>query len=635
MSACILSGIFTLILIVFLPFTQDYYTFNKWILLIVLSLVTTGVWISTSLKKSTFQINWSTSALGLWAITVVSFLSLAIASVNRVEALLDPFGPVTFLTLAIIITLLPPLFDIASRKKLLWFLYGSGALLGLITVYQFFGMGKMMFPTVTYLLDPLWTPTGSTVATISLCILILPLLVSHIIQSWKAKSETQAGILALIVLIVTSAIVLSAVQLIPKISSSFLPLREGWMIMLEILKTPKQAIFGVGAENFLAAFAAGRPLTMNLTPIWNLRFTTNATLFFHLVTLYGLLGAVSCILFAKSFLQKPKNTFTISLTLGLISLFLIPPNICILVVLTILLVLSHNPKQIKEFKVHSRLWQKAVLVVAFGASVLAITVLLAQIYMSESKFYLSLIRAKENNGTATYNLQIDAIKKNPDISRFHISFSQTNLALATSLAGTITNTDQLGDQAKADQAKDRGLIAQLIEQSIWEAKIAVNLNQYDILAWENLANTYQQIIGVAQGAEDWTIASYTEAVRRDPTNPTLPFELGIIYARLNQYPDAIRLFQQSILKKPNYVNAYYNLSNTYKLNKDTTQAVSAMEQALSYTKQNTEDYTIISKELDNLRKNVLPAVVTPTVTPFIAPPLTFPTGTGPNTSEKP
>jgi hypothetical protein len=71
------------------------------------------------------------------------------------------------------------------------------------------------------------------------------------------------------------------------------------------------------------------------------------------------------------------------------------------------------------------------------------------------------------------------------------------------------------------------------------------------------------------------------------------------------------------------------------LNKDTTQAVSAMEQALSYTKQNTEDYTIISKELDNLRKNVLPAVVTPTVTPFIAPPLTFPTGTGPNTSEKP
>jgi hypothetical protein len=72
--------------------------------------------------------------------------------------------------------------------------------------------------------------------------------------------------------------------------------------MLEILKNPKQAIFGVGADNFLYAFAIGRPASLNMTPIWSTRFTTNTNLFFHIITIYGLLGGGAFVYFAKTFL---------------------------------------------------------------------------------------------------------------------------------------------------------------------------------------------------------------------------------------------------------------------------------------------------------------------------------------------
>jgi tetratricopeptide (TPR) repeat protein len=631
MNTYLFSILLALIPLLAVPITQDYYVFNKWTVLILCSLITVIIWFITSIRKSTYIINWSQPVLGLGAIALVSCISLFTVSVNRVEALLDPFGPVTFLVFTVIVILLPTLILIPARKTLLWFLYGSTALLALISIYQFFGMGKIMFPGVSYLSDPLWTPTGSSVASLTIFILIVPLIISHAWQSWKAKNDTQTGILTLGAFVIIAATVITAILLIPTLSSAFLPIREGWMIMLEILKNPKQALFGVGAENFLAAFTAGRPLLMNTTPAWSMRFTTNATFFFHIITIYGLLGALACIFFAKSLLPRPKNTFSISLLLAIISIFLVPPNICILAVIITLLVLSQNPKQVKELHFKAKRWLKITVSTILGISIIGALVLLVLVYGSELAFYQSILKAKENNGTATYNLQIQAIQRNPKVSRFHIAFSQTNLGLATSLASTIKETNQLSDQAKANQTKDRQLVAQLIEQAIREAKLAVNLNIYNIVAWENLANTYQQIIGVAQGADEWAIASYQEAIRRDPTNPILSLDLGSVYIRLNKYPEAITQFQQAIAKKSDFANAYYNLSNAYKLNKDSVQAISALEKAATLVNKTSQDYSIITRELESLQKNSS-VTSTPAPSPFIAPPLSLPSSTGPNTS---
>jgi cytochrome c-type biogenesis protein CcmH/NrfG len=594
-SALALAPIF------FLPITQDFYDFNKWILMLAILVVAIILWAYRSLQRSLCTFTFSPFALGFGALTLASLVSLFVSSANKVEALLAPFGPVTFLACTLIVGVIPTLFDTSARRQLLWLVYGSVSILSLLAVYQYFGMGNMMFPGVSYLADPLWTPTGSTAATITICALTLPLLLSHVASAWKLKNEAHLGILAILSLTLLAGLIISFIQIVPRYPSFILPLTDGWTIMLEILKGPKQAIAGVGAENFLAAFAAGRSATLNATPLWNMRFTANATLFFHITTIYGLIGGGAFIICAKSFIATHIKTYKWSLIIGFIALFIAPPSIGVLIVLVILCILSSDSVYEKSFKLTHRGWQRAILTILVGGTLILTMLVVSRVYWAELLFFRSLRAAQKNNGTATYNLQMQAIQTNYPLSRFHMYFSQTNLALATSLADTVAAPDYGENTSDEEKTTDQTLIANLIEQSIREAKVAVSLAPYNVASWENLARTYQQLIGVAQGAENWTITTFNEAIRRDPTNPILHLELGIAYISTKQYPNAIIQFQQAIALKSNYVNAYYNLANAYTLNDDNTSAIEALEHAQSLVDIQSDDYSIISKELEKLR----------------------------------
>jgi tetratricopeptide (TPR) repeat protein len=219
-------------------------------------------------------------------------------------------------------------------------------------------------------------------------------------------------------------------------------------------------------------------------------------------------------------------------------------------------------------------------------------------YSSEHIFYSSLQKAKENNGTQTYNMQIKAIQANQYISRFHLIYSQTNLALAISLTNAI---NQSGDKETPEQkTKDQQLVAQLIQQSIREAKLATTLNSQSVLAWENLARIYNQLIDTAQGADTWTIASYNKAIELDPYNPILRLELGSVAMKKKQYTDAITLFQKSASLKQNYANAYYNLAYAYKENGDMSNAINALKMTQSLLDTTSSDYAKVSKDIESL-----------------------------------
>ena len=590
-----------LIPLFFLPITQDFYDANKWMLLITVSLISLILWSYRSLKRSSVTISLSPVFVGFGVITITALLSFFISSPNKIEALTTPFGPTTLLSLTILSLLVPTFLDAGGRRKLLWLLYGVVTILALIAVYEFFGMGKIMFAGVSYIADPLWTPTGSTIATAILCASLLPVIFWHAVGSWKAKNELHLGVLIIAGLAILVGLVITIIQILPKASSLMLPLGDGWIIMLEILKNPKQALFGVGAENFLAAFAAGRPVYMNLSPVWNIRFATNATAFFHITTTYGLIGGAAFLFFIKSAIPRRVHALTWSIVLILLSLFLLPPNFSVIIVLAIILIISSDPAGEKTWKIPSGMWLRILSTLVIAAIVCIATAGIAIQYWAELLFFRSLQKAQENNGTATYNLQIQAIQKDPSVSRFHMIYSQTNLALATSLASSVSTPEYVKDTPEEDKTKDRTLIASLIEQSIREAKIAVSLNPYNVVGWENLARTYKELIQVAQGAEDWTTKSYKEAILRDPSNPILVLELGITYVQIKQYSDAITQFQKAIALKPNYVNAYYNLANAYTLNGDSALAIQTLETALQYTNSGSNDYTIITKELDRLR----------------------------------
>ena len=501
--------------------------------------------------KSKLTFSLSPVTLGLAAITSASLVSLFVASSNKIEALLMPFGPLTFSALTIFSLLF--VHDKAKRLILVS-LYVATTIVGLLSMYQI--------------------PTGSMTSTVTLLIVVLPLLIGEILKAIKSKRESHIAFYSIMTFVVVSGLGITLWQLVPHINESILPLKVGWVITLDVLKNPKTALAGVGAENFLGAFTKARPADINLTPIWPVRFTTNANLLFHLAATYGLLGMGASLLFLKSFFgSKMKNFLWFTALIA-------PPSLTVLIVLVLLLSQENNHHIILHLTNRSG---RFIFVLISGIFCIGALYGIGRVSASELIFYQSLQRARQHEGTAAYNLQIKAIQYNPNIARYHMILSQTNMALAAS-----TN--------------DQKMIPQLIQQAIFEAKRAVELAPSDVIAIENLARTYQQLIGVAQNADNWTIASYQQALSLDPTNPMLSVDFGLVFVQLKKYPEAITQFKRAIALKPDYANAYYNLGNAYKLSGDINSAIAATKQAKTVIGTNAVDASIISQQLEDLQK---------------------------------
>jgi tetratricopeptide (TPR) repeat protein len=183
-----------------------------------------------------------------------------------------------------------------------------------------------------------------------------------------------------------------------------------------------------------------------------------------------------------------------------------------------------------------------------------------------------------------------AIQKNPYVGGYHRTYAITNLQLASAIAG---QGEELSDQ-------DRDNIAQLIQQSIREAKAAVALDSQKTTNWETLANVYRNLVNVADNADQWTIASYVEAIGTDPLNPRLRLELGGVYYRLGQFDQAIRLFQQATELKPNWANAFYNLSAAHKEKGELELSYANLKLAVSLVEPGTPDAAKAQEELTAL-----------------------------------
>jgi tetratricopeptide (TPR) repeat protein len=570
----------------FLPTTQNFYDTNKWMLLAAGALLTLVYWAFDLFRRKTHILirRIPSGALGFGALTIASLIGLFAASTNKIEALLSPLGPVTFLALTILVLA-------ASAAAKPWkvylkrILYATTGILGLIALYQALGMGKLMFPGVPYLADPLWTPTGATATTIALFFITLSLLVPDMIAALAKRHEHGTlALLAISCIVIATGTVITLSQFIPKMTSGVMPFDVGMVVASKIFKNPTSAAVGVGAENFLTAFTMSRP--PNLTA----GFGTNADFFLHILTIYGLIGLTGALVLVGSLLAgNKKGWFFITRCLCIASFALVPPTIALLAIVAAVLVLAHDDQKHTPKPVAVAPWVRIsagfLLLLLAAASFF----FLIRAYTAEVYFFRSLRAAEVNDGTKTYNLQIRAIETNTFLSRYHIAYSRTSLSLANNMAGSGTKNDQ-----------DLQLVGQLVQQAVREAKIAVTLNANSVTAWENLGLTYQTIIPVATEAAGWALSAYEKSATLDPANPVLFLNIGSVFVNQKEYDNSIAVFDRSIQLNPSYANAYYNLANAYKLKGDTVNAAAALTKTMNLVEKESSDYYKVKNELDAL-----------------------------------
>jgi tetratricopeptide (TPR) repeat protein len=215
-------------------------------------------------------------------------------------------------------------------------------------------------------------------------------------------------------------------------------------------------------------------------------------------------------------------------------------------------------------------------------------------YLSaENTYYRALTALARNEGAAAYDLLRSAIQTNPMIDRYHGTYTQVNLALANAIAGK----EDINDE-------DRQTIAQLIQQAIREGKATVSLNPTRAGNWELLASTYRAVIPLAQGADQFAVQTYNQAIALDPLNTNYRIALGGILYAAQQFDAAIDVFKLAVLTKPDHANAHYNLAMAYKEAGDTELAIQQLTTVLSLVPRDSEDYEVARQQLEELQQGL-------------------------------
>lgn len=565
-------------------------------------------------------------------------ISTIIKTPNKMDAFLFP-GTATVLIAGILLyILLNQSLSGEGKKKVAIAVFLSGTLAALTSLLSVSGiLGKIGF-LPAYAKDPAFSVMGGTLPLAIFLCSILPLGISLVLVE---KESVKKIFYAVSLAVIGLSLVLTVYKMLPgKPSAPALSdFNTSWAVAVEALK--ESPLFGVGPGNYLTAFSRFKPLSYNATKYWAVRFTSGRDFMLTLMTETGLLAFAAFVMLLWKVVQitkiqilKAKEGFDrfeigalASLIITLILLFLFPINTPVFILLIALLFLNAKAHQVPlplsatSEGVISRI-PALIVTIPIIVAIAVIGFYGGRALAAEYKYNMALNALGRNEGKATYDTLRQAITLNPYVDRYHASYATVNLALARTLSQKKDLTDA-----------DKTTIAQLIQQAIREGKATVTLNPGRSGNWEILGRTYQAIIPFAQGADNFSIQSYTQAVALDPTSPNLRISLGGVYYALGKFDDAIRVFELAVASKPDLANAHYNLGLAYREKGEIENAIAQMNAVLALVNKDSKDYEVAKTELESLQKK-LPAketggtenltTPTPVETPIIKPPLKLP-----------
>ena len=609
----------------FLTITNDYFQFNKLILLVMGTGVLLVLWAVKILVEKKFTIKKSPFDIFLFLFVLV-FVLATIFSQNKLISFIGYSGNlhwnlVEVITFYFLYYLISANLDEGKDTVIASLTFVASTIIAsFTTLLSYFSVIKPTFMGGLPL-DPTASPSTLSILIVISLVILTNLFLLQQKQTKENKNEGKTfivgliyGITALVLMgtfLLTSPLTTSTLSKVTKIDyvkEISLPTQVSWSVALDTFKNVP--LLGSGPNTFLFDYNQFRPQGLNYTNIWNIKFTKPQNEYFlllsevggiGLLTFLALLGVIVLTLLKslkKGNQSEQANFFLLSLIALFIIFAFVPSTLITIFAFVLLLALSTinlKNKNISEEvtigfvsqKKESNTVSTTLSWVMLGLSLLFLiltTYYSTKFFKAEVYYKKALLAYSNNDGVNSYEYLQKTVNENPYRDQYRNSYAQTSLLLATLLSqkeeAELTDTD-------------KNNIQQLLQQSVREIKTVTEvLVPQSPDNWALRGEVYRQLLSVSkESAASFAIEAYSNAISLDPSNPLLRVDFGGIYYQLEQYPQAITQFQNAALLKNDYANAYYNLASSYKANGQNDLSQQAYEQVLKLIEdKESEDY---------------------------------------------
>ncbi len=623
--------------------TTDAYTLPKQILLGALTFLVILVFGIKSLIEGQVIIRRTPFDIPILLFMTVVFISSVFAT-NKADSLIS-FVPFFFSILSFF-AIVNTAKDKNSSLILATSLIAGGVVVSILEVLSFLKIFVLPFAFTKF---QLFSPLGSILDQVLYLIILLPLIVylaSPVIKMLKGRNASEAASFegggekgknnavgfAVCGAIIAIGILVSSYLLFKTPANAggllMLPYETGFQtgfaeISQDTGRVFQGFLFGSGYGTYITDFTRFKQPAYNNSPtIWGLTFFRSSSFALELLATTGVLGVIAFIFLLYKIL---KNRFVLSLMfLGAVAAILLPFSFSIIALFFILLGLASSIRA-SSSKAHNEGFSDVELelvalqkgLISFDATpsrkknsvlpaiILGIMVIIigligwfsGKYVFSDTIFQQSLIAASQNNGSVTYQNQAKAISIFPYRDAYYRIFSQTNLAIANSIASQ-------QPQGTAPSAETQQTILTLIQQSINAGRTSLTYGPQTMLNWQNLSSVYRSLIGFGQNADQFALLAGQQAIALDPNNPQEYINLGGIYYQLGQWDNAIRQFQTAVLLKRDLANAYYNLGHALQEKGDLNNALAQYQEVQRLVANDKPNLDRINQEIADLQKKI-------------------------------
>lgn len=371
----------------------------------------------------------------------------------------------------------------------------------------------------------------------------------------------------------------------------------------------KDLILGSGPGTFLYDWSKYKPLDVNQTAFWLVRFNRAGSEILDRLITTGLLGLLAFffLVFAffrkillflkenKETIQQPQNSLDWFLVWGIFSVFIATvfgfffysANFLTFFFFWFLLgcisLLRKEEGKIFDFSSSSTralLFSFAfVLILIMG---IGFFILYSQKYAAEVKYFQGLRAWQKGDIDRSIVFISQAASLNPQMTVFWRDLSQVYLAKINQVIADVG----LSREAKSSQVQ--GLISSAINSLIQ----ATTIEPHNAANWSIRGFVYRSMIGVLDGAEDWAIKTYQKASELEPNNPYILTEIGLSYlsksdlltkqGEKERAVENLKLardnFDKAISLKVDYAPAHYQIAMIYIREEKIKEAITKLEE---------------------------------------------------------